>query len=482
MKRILLKILRYGFFALVCLATIIALVIAEENFRSKREWESYKREHEARGERLDLQPLIPPPVPDEQNFAMTPLLRPLFPDGKIYAEELQKKLEFPAAKPDAKRPGFGDRASGKRVNLDDWRTYFGGQDVLPVLQKFDPELREISDAVRRPYSRFPVSYEKGLGTSLPHMQVLMNLGKIYTLRAFAESREGQSDASLADVQTVFRLTESVKDEPTLISLLVRIAICQTGLQAAWDGLADRRWSDAQLSVLQDELARADFLTGLQMAFRGERAEFNSTMLQVVGNPKNLPGLMGIGDGKNNTVWQFIPSGWFYQNMLTTNRFYDAVLPSSSDPAALRTLAARYNEAAAKVKVDSVLNFFGIRMLNPYNVLLAIGVPVFSNVTTRAFYAQVSTDEAVIACALERYRLANGQYPDALEKLVPAFLKTVPLDAVSGEPLHYRLKDDGNFLLYSVGADGKDDGGKNVLKKSGSVDITQGDWVWSLKPL
>ena len=44
-------------------------------------------------------------------------------------------------------------------------------------------------------------------------------------------------------------------------------------------------------------------------------------------------------------------------------------------------------------------------------------------------------------------------------------------------LRYRLKDDGRFLLYSVGCDGKDDGGKIVLKENGNIDLTRGDWVW-----
>ena len=57
--------------------TLIALLYAEENWRGKRAWENFKREWEAKGERFDLAAFIPKPVPDEQNFAMTPLLAPL---------------------------------------------------------------------------------------------------------------------------------------------------------------------------------------------------------------------------------------------------------------------------------------------------------------------------------------------------------------------------------------------------------------------
>src|ERR1035437_6110926 len=63
---------------LAALATLIALVCAEENWRGKRAWERYKHELEAQGEKLNWKDYVAPPVPDAQNFAMTPFLAPLF--------------------------------------------------------------------------------------------------------------------------------------------------------------------------------------------------------------------------------------------------------------------------------------------------------------------------------------------------------------------------------------------------------------------
>ena len=65
--------LRRLFFGIVCFVTLIALFYAEENWRGKWAWKNYQRAAEARGEKLDLAALAPPPVPDDQNFAMTPL-------------------------------------------------------------------------------------------------------------------------------------------------------------------------------------------------------------------------------------------------------------------------------------------------------------------------------------------------------------------------------------------------------------------------
>ena len=90
-----------------------------------------------------------------------------------------------------------------------------------------------------------------------------------------------------------------------------------------------------------------------------------------------------------------------------------------------------------------------------------------------------------ACALERYRLAHGKYPQTLDALAPQFIAKVPHDPIGGQPLHYRPTDDGQFILYSVGWNEKDDGGTVSLTKGvsgdadkpGSVDLDNGDWVW-----
>ena len=42
--------------------------------------------------------------------------------------------------------------------------------------------------------------------------------------------------------------------------------------------------------------------------------------------------------------------------------------------------------------------------------------------------------------------------------MPQFFPAVPIDLMSAKPLRHRLNVDGSFRLYSVGEDGRDDGG------------------------
>src|SRR5271157_2193687 len=69
---------RGALFLLAALITLVALLLAEENWRGARAWQNYKREMEAKGEHFDIARLIPPKVPDDQNFAMTPYFAPIF--------------------------------------------------------------------------------------------------------------------------------------------------------------------------------------------------------------------------------------------------------------------------------------------------------------------------------------------------------------------------------------------------------------------
>ena len=66
----------------------------------------------------------------------------------------------------------------------------------------------------------------------------------------------------------------------------------------------------------------------------------------------------------------------------------------------------------------------------------------------------------------------------LAALVPEFLTAIPHDPMSGKLLIYRLRPDGAFLLYSVGLDGRDDGGDPRPGAGGKPGLWEGlDAVW-----
>src|SRR5665213_909885 len=65
-------------FTLAALIAFMAIVLETQSWRAARAWKSYKRERAAQGDFLDAAHLIPPKIPESENFAMTPLFAPIF--------------------------------------------------------------------------------------------------------------------------------------------------------------------------------------------------------------------------------------------------------------------------------------------------------------------------------------------------------------------------------------------------------------------
>jgi len=77
--------------------------------------------------------------------------------------------------------------------------------------------------------------------------------------------------------------------------------------------------------------------------------------------------------------------------------------------------------------------------------------------------QTQSSLMLTSLALHAYKLDHGSYPSSLAQLAPAYLESLPADpfAPSGTFKYRRI---GNkYLLYSVGPDGKDDGGKPIYQ-------------------
>jgi len=91
-------------------------------------------------------------------------------------------------------------------------------------------------------------------------------------------------------------------------------------------------------------------------------------------------------------------------------------------------------------------------------LSGMASPNFMYAFKSVMHQETQRSLMITAIAVQRHQLRYGDLPPDLEVLVPEFLETVPVDYMNGQPLHYRVEPDGSFRLYSVGQDGKDDGG------------------------
>ena len=500
------RLLRWGLIGLAVLATLVAVLVTEENWRGKHDWETYRHAAEARGERLDMASVIPPAVPDEQNFFCAPIVAEALSVDRNLAKAVRVGLNSAADRMDFNlwRGNIaneinqgGSWQKGTLTDLKQWQTAFRNfsatpagktngfpvpaqpqtpaEDVLLALSVFDPALEELRQASQRPYARMPLSYEKGfedVGDLLPWLAREKRYIQFQELRVLAELEAGQSQKALDDLKLSLRLIESLRDQPFLISHLVRLAMMAYVIQPIYEGLAQHRWNDAQLAELETALAAQDFLADFQLAMRGERTcaieSFETQRLT-----REMRSETQIEDGKEVIVTnslRLMPSAYFYQNELAFARMYEQYVLPLVDLTNRMVSVAAYNTIEADNKAH-------MKHYSPYAIQALTTFPAVSKAVEKFAFAQASVDLTRVAIALERYRLAYGEYPASLDALAPQFIEKVPHDIINGEPLHYRLTDNGKFVLYSVGWNEKDDGGTVVLTKEGAVDRKKGDWVW-----
>jgi hypothetical protein len=80
----------------------------------------------------------------------------------------------------------------------------------------------------------------------------------------------------------------------------------------------------------------------------------------------------------------------------------------------------------------------------------------------------------IACKI--YKNMHGNFPEDLSELAPEILEEVPVDPFTGNSMIYKKQDSG-IIVYSIGSNLKDDGGKGTWQITSLVMEKDDDWAW-----
>ena len=341
-------------------------------------------------------------------------------------------------------------------------------------------LDELRAASQRPYSRFNIDYsaEDPASILLPHLAVLRRVGTILAVGRAAELATGKTDAAFDDVELMIFLANSVQKEPIVISHLVRIISLNQVAEVVREGLDGHVWSDPQLQKFQTQLEVLTLLKDLERPMNAERVAMGNGTLELVRQhrPNYFAGQIGMNPGTVANLLWFFPTGWTYFEELNYNQLLDDQFKPGYDAKAGIVHPKAIEEGQSKVQ--ELLAVGGWSRVWNHRLFAAVALPYTANLVQKSAAAQTAADEAALACALERYRISKGDYPQTLSALVPQFIAAIPHDVITGKPLIYHVTDGGQFILYSVGWNETDDGGKIVMSKDGkTIDATQGDWVW-----
>lgn len=486
-------------------ASIIALYYGVVDWRGRRAWNEYRHNYEAHVASLQWADYVPKSIPDSENFAATPFAQAMItedhntnfllycdawsraaimikdPPKKRRGQPYQQKYQDLVAWQEA----FAAVASNEGKHDEEFRT--DKQDlasrsqaaaaVLDGMKDDDDAFNELRAASSRPKASYPVVYnmKNPMATLLPHLAKIKGVCRRLELKACAELAVGQNEKALDDVKLMMCVSDSLKSEPFLITYLVRMACTHIAMAPIWEGLAEHRWTDGQLQQVQSHLEQYDFLADLQAPLQGERAMgiFAMDLLQG-GGLGLLADWQANGPSKPelNFIGRFVPAGWYDQEKLHYCMGADALFKGIMDvpsrrvyPSLIAANVAERNQLQTNLFMNAVVY---------HRILSTLLTSALARIPIKSAAAQIDTDEAAIACGLERYRLTNGQFPDSLDALVPRFINRLPNDVITGDPYKYRRTDDGRFVLYSVGWNEKDDGG---VPGKDRYDETEGDWVW-----
>jgi hypothetical protein len=100
---------------------------------------------------------------------------------------------------------------------------------------------------------------------------------------------------------------------------------------------------------------------------------------------------------------------------------------------------------------------------PEDVMLALLMPALEKLCLATLRNQAQLRTAILALAAERFRRDSGDWPTSLTELVPRYISQIQNDPFDGQMLRVRSVPAG-IVIYSVGYDAKDDGGKLDSRK------------------
>ena len=433
---------------------LAALVAQSLKWAGRSGWENWKAKWEAKGEKFAIASVIPPKVPDHQNFAKSQFFAPLFDHDADSPKFNEARDRFDIKTASSLRYAW---RKGKHRDFVVWESAF-----------YESDLAKLADDLKRPHCRFNIRYEDGFAAVLPHLSTMKNAATLYALSSAQRLSKGDTTGAWQDTLNGIRLGEQLRTEPFLISQLVRIAILEINFQTFWEGQVNHQWSAEQLTAFQETFQSIDLLAGMESAIRAERNMINHWFTSVAQG-----GTQAQGFDELNSSLDYVPAFIFYSNQYQINRILTEIILPGIDVSNHRLNVHQFKKMEEEM-LDLKSSFLSFR-----HAIALMMLPGLDKYALKVSQTQAALDQSAIVAALERYRLAEGSYPKKLAALRPKFIAKIPGDLFHDQGLVYRINEDNSFTLYSTGYNGTDDNGEFFIGGE-SIDFAKGDWPWPQK--
>jgi hypothetical protein len=461
------------------------------HFRAKAAAERFKAQLRAQGEKLSIAELVPRLPEAGANGA-----------SEFLAAQARLSAMPHQIQPTAMR---GVRPGRARIA---WQ-----QPVLPTDQSSNvwPELRacvaknstalgNLRAALRQPVLQFQVNYHQGFSTPLRHLAQLKSASQTLSCSMLLALRDQRTDEAFEDLRAMVALPARHRDEPFMISQLVRYAIVAIAASATWEALHYPHWRDEQLAQLQAAWEEVDVLRGLDASLSMERACVLEEYPKCRDSLKRFDQLGSVGGVASNpfedvaeigatmlenpaqgfeALVERFPRRWVWK---WWNGYEDEIWFLQSHQRQLNA-ARRFATHEPFVPLREEVRAESVRLGDPpkqFILARLLGADLYFKQAEKAAVAETQRRLVLTAIALRRFERRHGKPAASLSALMPEFLPDVPRDPMDGQPLRYQPTDGHSFVLYSVGSDGQDGGGDvrppNPTSKSFWWTAAT-DWVW-----
>jgi len=360
--------------------------------------------------------------------------------------------------------------------------------------------QEFVAGTRKSYCYLSYAYDPNREDEMLWLFVMPPLRKLRALvwvgiwRLRINLEQGRIQQNIEDYLAIARAGSHWQGDGTLIEQLVGLALGRLAYEEIFHILATQRLSAAELEHLQHQLLQLYPQGYPAIDMEGERLAFLDVVQRSFtdGGPGGghlIPRRKGFLIDMYEDIVEItddIPVGKrFFGNAALTSM---CLLHARRDETV--AMGERiYNQQAKIVRMSPYERHAGnlrsgdeiLSSVHQYRYfLLHYLIPAAERCSDIAYRGKALHEAAVAILALKQWHLKKNEYPAGLNDLVTAgFLKELPMDPYSDKQLVYKRIDD-DFMLYSLGCNFKDDGGKIVeergdMQKWGSHD--DGDAVF-----
>lgn len=453
------KLFRVLVWVFATLLTLLFLAQALLAWYGGRRWQETQARVAREGESLDIRAGLKPALADSENGAA---LEPLRDIALVVSNDPENGV--PGERRQALRRLDVSRFRGHGLPDWDWDQVAetlhreGSLDALPAagqaaaavrdfLKRGQPLLPDLlarsattHDAEFLPPPADRIGGQLMMTMPTAHLDALSSMVGILEMYGAASADAGDAEGAMAALDSLFLLGKGMEREPMYLAYVHSLHVDETVLDLLRYLLKKKALDSAQLLRAENGLAAMDHAARLLFAQRTEMAAAVQMMDALSGPQAAKQGLPFPGGG--GAMRQ-----WFFSRLFQLNKVHmvevslDAVIPPLRD-GSLREARLAIQEAERSMQKGGVLS--GLDRLFARMV-----IPSQKQMVNLAVQFQTRSLQAGLACALERYRLEKGVYPERLEALVPAFLPAIPVNPSTGQPMDYHREAENRFRLEAT---------------------------------